>query len=94
MSGQVQSVTPVVPSTPDCREAAPETTRSQKERNPDHHIWCNNGTYFVHLTLLRGQGRYRLRKSLKTKDVAEARKRRDRMVTFIREQTELTLLLR
>ncbi len=63
-------------------------------RNPDHHIWCNNGTYFVHLTLLRGQRKFRLRKSLKTKDVDEARKRRDRMVAFIREKTELTLLLR
>lgn len=68
--------------------------RSTSDRNPDHHIWCNNGTYFVHLTLLRGGRRFRLRKSLKTRDVDEARKRRDRMVAYIREKTDLTLLLR
>ncbi len=76
-------------------EARRETDLSARTaRNPDHHIWCNNGTYFVHLTLLRGRRKFRLRKSLKTKDVSEARRRRDRMVAYIREQTELTLVLR
>ena len=49
--------------------------------NPDHHLWNNNGTWFVHYTihptLLTKQ---RFRTSLGTKDLAEARLRRDRLL--------------
>jgi hypothetical protein len=49
--------------------------------NPDHHLWKNNGTWFVHYTihptLLTKQ---RIRTSLGTKDLAEARLRRDRLL--------------
>ena len=61
--------------------------------NPDHHIWCNNGTYFVHVTLLwESRRKLRLRKSLKTKDLAEARRRRDRLLERLSRRSEVTLL--
>ena len=63
--------------------------------NPDHHIWNNNGTYFIHVTLIwEGRRKLRLRKSLKTKNVSEARRRRDRILSMMKERSELTLLTR
>jgi hypothetical protein len=48
---------------------------------PDHHLWNNNGTwwchYTVHATPLTKQ---RVRKSLQTKILTEARLRRDQML--------------
>ena len=65
------------------------------EPNRNHHIWCNNGTYFIHLTLMwQGRLKRRLRLSLKTRNVAEARRRRDRVLSTLRARPELTLLTR
>jgi hypothetical protein len=62
------------------------------ERNPNHHIWCNNGTYFIHVTLhWRGRRKLRLRHSLKTKSVEEARRRRDRFLGVLGASAELRL---
>ena len=44
----------------------------------NHHIWDNNGTWWCHLSLERRTGRAkRIRFSLRTNNVREARKRRD-----------------
>ena len=65
------------------------------ERNPNHHIWNNNGTYFFHLTLVwNGEKKVRLRRSLRTKDLQEARRRRDRLIDYVRQSSELKLLAR
>jgi hypothetical protein len=46
--------------------------------NPDHHLWNNNGTWFVHYTIHPTPlTKQRIRASLGTKDLAEARSRRD-----------------
>jgi hypothetical protein len=64
-------------------------------RPTNHHIWNNNGTYFLHVTLLwNGRKKLRLRKSLRTKDVAEARRLRDHVLDQMRESPEMTLLIR
>ncbi len=69
--------------------------RSGEARNPNHHIWCNNGTYFVHLTVVwKERKKVRLRKSLRTKDMGEARRRRDRFIARLGRQPELQLLIR
>ena len=69
--------------------------RCSNAKNPNHHIWCNNGTYFIHVTVrLNGRTKLRLRRSLLTKDVEEARRRRDRFLDSVRERPELELLLR
>ena len=47
-------------------------------RNPNHHIYRNNGTYWVHYTLhLPDYTKRRERRSLVTGDLAEAQRKRD-----------------
>lgn len=51
---------------------------SPGDGNPDHHLWNNRGTWWCHFTLHRSDyTAERVRVSLKTRDVAEARRRRD-----------------
>lgn len=46
--------------------------------NPDHHLWNNNGTWFVHYTVYPDRlTKARIRHSLGTKSLAEARRKRD-----------------
>ena len=50
-------------------------------KNPDHHLWNNHGTWWLHYTLhLADFTKRRVRKSLGTHDVDEARARRDEML--------------
>ncbi len=49
--------------------------------NPDHHLWNNNGTWFVHYTIHPTPfTKQRIRASLQTKDLTEARLRRDQLL--------------
>jgi len=46
--------------------------------NPNHHLWHNNGTWFLHYTVYpTPTTKERIRRSLGTKDVGVARERRD-----------------
>lgn len=46
--------------------------------NNNHHLWNNNGTWWCHLTLHASNGtKQRVRRSLKTRDLATARHHRD-----------------
>lgn len=46
--------------------------------NPNHHLWNNNGTWFIHYILSCSDGKKeRIRESLETKSVDEARRLRD-----------------
>ena len=46
--------------------------------NPNHHLWHNNGTWFLHYTVYpTPTTKERIRRSLGTKDVSVARERRD-----------------
>ena len=46
--------------------------------NPDHHLYLNNGTWWIHYTIhLPDFTTRRMRESLQTRDVMEARLRRD-----------------
>lgn len=48
------------------------------DENPDHHLWNNNGTWWIHYTLhLPDYTKRRVRRSLSTRRPAEARRRRD-----------------
>ncbi|MEN9359056.1 MAG: hypothetical protein RL095_591 [Verrucomicrobiota bacterium] len=52
--------------------------------NPNHHLWNNNGTWFIHYTLHpTALTKQRIRQSLNTKSVTEARLLRD---AFFRKQ--------
>lgn len=49
--------------------------------NPDHHLWNNNGTWFVHYTIHPTPfTKQRVRASLKTKCLRQARLRRDQLL--------------
>jgi hypothetical protein len=46
--------------------------------NPNHHLWNNHGTWFLHYTIHPTSfTKERIRRSLATKDLATARLRRD-----------------
>ena len=49
-----------------------------RAENPNHHLWNNHGTWFLHYTVHPTPfTKERIRRSLGTKDVAVARARRD-----------------
>jgi hypothetical protein len=59
------------------------TIRSSKN-NPNHHLWFNNGTWWCHFTLKSTVGTSaRKRISLKTKDLENAKTRRDKILQAI-----------
>ena len=50
--------------------------------NPNHHLWNNNGTWFIHYVVHPTPiTKERIRKSLGTKSLSEARARRDAILT-------------
>ena len=51
------------------------------EKNPNHHIWNNNGTWFCKFVLILANGeRSKISNSLDTKDVELARHKRDVLI--------------
>jgi hypothetical protein len=48
--------------------------------HPDHHLWRNGNVWWVAFTFHFGEREYRVRRSLGTRLVAEARLRRDRLL--------------
>ena len=50
------------------------------EDNPTHHLWNNNGTWWIHFTVHFDHRKRRVRKSLKTALLAEAIERRDALL--------------
>ena len=53
--------------------------------NPNHHLWDNNGTWFVHYTVYPTPvTAERIRRSLRTKELAIARQRRDEILATVR----------
>ncbi len=48
--------------------------------NPDHHLWNNHGTWWLHYTEhLPDYTKRRVRRSLRTHEPEEARRQRDRI---------------
>lgn len=53
---------------------------------PNHHLWNNNGTWWLHYTLhLADYTKRRVRESLGTRDLGEARRRRDLRLGELRQ---------
>jgi hypothetical protein len=49
-----------------------------RAENPNHHLWNNHSTWFLHYTVHPTPfTKQRIRRSLRTKDIATARERRD-----------------
>ena len=52
--------------------------------NPNHHLWNNHGTWFLHYTIYPTPfTKERIRRSLGTKDIQVARERRDSFFTML-----------
>ncbi len=45
--------------------------------NLDHHLWCNHGVYWIHYVVHEGNRKRRVRHSLRTRDLEQARQLRD-----------------
>lgn len=58
--------------------------------NPNHHLWWNNGSWWLHATLHRADyTKTRLRLPLQTKRIAQARAKRDSLLAQLSAQTEV-----
>lgn len=63
--------------------------------DPNHHLWRNGRLYWVAFTVhLPGWQKERIRLSLGTADLAEARRRRDAVLSEYPQRRECTLSLR
>jgi hypothetical protein len=63
--------------------------------DPDHHLWRNGRFWWVALTTLHeGWRQERVRCSLQTEDVCEARRRRDRLIALLAEAERCGVSLR
>ena len=52
--------------------------------NPDHHLWNNHGTWWLHYTLhLTDYTARRIRRSRRPRDLHEARSKRDEHLTAL-----------
>lgn len=58
------------------------------DSNPLHHLWRNNGSWWVHYTLHFDHRRRRIRRSLNTSDVRVAIARRDELFARIQRDGE------
>lgn len=65
------------------------------QANPDHHLWRNGRNWWIAFTVLyHGWRQHRVRRSLRTTDVAEARRRRDAILAHFAKSSDPVLSLR
>jgi hypothetical protein len=58
------------------------------KQNANHHLWNNNGSWWLHFTLRNENGaQKRHRFSLKTSDLITARRRRDGILLDLQSQS-------
>jgi hypothetical protein len=53
------------------------------DSNETHHLWCNNGTWWLHYTVHFDHRARRIRRSLRTRSLAEAIRLRDEHLSTI-----------
>ncbi|MBW2541010.1 MAG: hypothetical protein JRF15_02885 [Deltaproteobacteria bacterium] len=62
--------------------------------DPNHHLWRNGRLWWIAFTVHRGHQQERVRFSLGTPDVAEARYRRDRALALFESARDCKISLR
>lgn len=63
------------------RESFPRASVRVRPSNENHHLWNNNGTWYLHYTVHPTPlTKSRIRHSLGTKDLETARRRRDQIL--------------
>lgn len=61
----------------------------KQPNNKNHHIWKNNGTWWIHYVVYDNATAVRVRRSLKTKNLRQARKKRDVFFKTIKAKNKL-----
>jgi len=70
--------------------AFPQLAARFKPGNPNHHLWNNNGTWFVHYVIYPTPlTKERVRHSLQTKCLNEARIRRDQLLAHLSQRNHI-----
>jgi uncharacterized protein (DUF1684 family) len=89
---------PVTSIAPGARTAVPvicTVSHAGKDGvDPNHHLWRNGRLWWIAFTVHRGHLQERVRFSLKTDDVAEARRRRDRALSLYATAADCQISLR
>lgn len=68
---------------------------ASESTHPDHHLWRNGRRWWVAFTVhLPGWRKERVRRSLGTTDLDEARRRRDALFARLATERDVTLSLR
>lgn len=62
--------------------------------DPDHHLWRNGRRWWIAFTVHRGHRQERVRRSLGTADLHEARRRRDALLARFASEPGLVVSLR
>ncbi len=77
------------------RGLSAETAAAQEAPHPDHHLWRNGRLFWVAFTIhIDGWRVERIRRSLGTTDIVEARRRRDGLLAEFESQSGVALSLR
>lgn len=75
------SATHETSSAPGAEESFPRASVRVRLTNPNHHLWNNNGTWYLHYTVHPTPfTKSRIRMSLGTKSLEVARTRRDEIL--------------
>ncbi len=64
------------------------------DAHPNHHLWRNGRLWWIAFTVHRGHRQERVRFSLATDDVGEARRRRDRFLRLYAQAEDLKISIR
>ena len=62
--------------------------------DPNHHLWRNGRLWWIAFTIHRGHLQERVRFSLRTAEVEEARRRRDRVLALVAQARDYRISLR
>ena len=62
--------------------------------DPNHHLWRNGRLWWIAFTVCRGHLQERVRFSLKTADVEDARRRRDRIFAIYESAAQCRISIR
>lgn len=68
--------------------------RAPADADPNHHLWRNGRLWWIAFTVLRGHTQERVRFSLGTPDVLEARRRRDQVFDLVEKAEGCQISLR
>lgn len=78
-------------NTTDTAPTAPRLSIRVQGENPLHHLWNNNGTWWIHYTIHPdAYTKARVRRSLRTHDLATAIQRRDEILDALPRAVTLT----